>query len=47
MLKFLKLNPDAKIPTRAHKGDAGMDVYSIEDLLIRRRGDIKTGLGLA
>ena len=27
-------NPDAKIPTYAHKGDAGMDVYSTIDVTI-------------
>tara|TARA_R100000008_G_C3585985_1_gene172328 strand:+ start:3428 stop:3850 length:423 start_codon:yes stop_codon:yes gene_type:complete len=47
MLEFKKLHPDAIIPTRAHNSDAGMDVYSVEDIRIPARGDILTGLGLA
>ena len=30
-LKVKKLNPEAKLPTYAHPGDAGMDMYSLED----------------
>lgn len=30
-LKYKKLHPDAKAPTRAHSTDLGFDVYSIED----------------
>lgn len=29
---FKKVHPDAKLPTYAHEGDAGMDVYSVEDM---------------
>ena len=29
---FKKVHPDAKLPTYAHKGDAGMDVYAVEDV---------------
>lgn len=47
MLYFKKLHKDAIIPQRAHFGDAGMDVYSIEDINIEPRSDILTGLGLA
>lgn len=32
-LGFKKLHPDAKIPVKAHAGDAGMDICSIEDLV--------------
>jgi len=46
-IKFKKLHPDAKLPTRAHRTDAGMDVYTIEDVVIPPRGDAVTGLGLA
>ena len=31
-LGFKKVHPDAKIPTYAHEGDAGMDVYAVEDV---------------
>ena len=33
-VKFIKINEDAIIPDYAHKGDAGMDLYSVEDLTI-------------
>tara|TARA_R100001440_G_scaffold74087_1_gene99239 strand:- start:44 stop:466 length:423 start_codon:yes stop_codon:yes gene_type:complete len=47
MLEFKKLHPDAIVPQRAHGDDAGMDVYTIEDIRIPARGDMITGLGLA
>lgn len=47
MLEFKKLHPDAIVPQRAHDSDAGMDVYTIEDIRIPARGDVLTGLGLA
>jgi len=31
---FKKNHPDAKVPTRGHEGDAGYDVYAIEDTII-------------
>ena len=34
VVKFKKLNKDAIIPDYAHKGDAGMDLYSIQDDII-------------
>jgi dUTP pyrophosphatase len=30
-IKIKKLNDDAKLPTYAHPGDVGMDMYSLED----------------
>ena len=33
-LGFKKLDPEAKLPTYAHEGDAGMDVYALEDMSI-------------
>jgi len=30
-IKIKKLHPDAKLPTYAHPGDVGMDLYSLED----------------
>ena len=46
IIKFKKLNPDAKIPNYAHAGDAGMDIYSIENIIIKSNETktIKTGL---
>lgn len=34
IVKFKKLNKDAIIPDYAHAGDAGMDLYSIQDDII-------------
>jgi len=44
-----KLHKDAKIPTYAHKGDAGMDLYSLEEVTIKphERKQIKTGIVVA
>lgn len=45
-LKIKKLHPDAKIPTYAHPGDAGMDVFALKDLTLLpgERGLVKTGI---
>ncbi|WP_315168166.1 dUTP diphosphatase [Metaclostridioides mangenotii] len=47
-LKVKKLNPEAKLPNFAHKGDAGMDVYSIEEAIIKSGETklIKTGISI-
>ncbi len=34
-LKILKLNPQAKLPSYAHPGDIGMDMYSLEDKMLK------------
>ena len=33
-VKIKKLHPDAKLPTYAHPGDVGMDLYALEDATI-------------
>lgn len=33
-LKIVLTHPEAKQPTRAHVGDAGLDLYSVEDRVI-------------
>jgi len=45
-IKIKKLHPDAIIPNYAHEGDAGMDVYSVEEakLYSLERRLIRTGL---
>lgn len=47
-LKIKKIHPDAKIPQYAHPGDAGMDLFSIEDKIIKagEREIIGTGIGM-
>jgi len=45
-LKIKKLHPDAIIPSYAHEGDAGLDIYSLNDYLIEpgKREIISTGI---
>lgn len=40
------LNDDANVPTKTHNSDAGLDLYSIEDITIppKQRNTIKTGV---
>ena len=47
-LKIKKLNQEAILPSFAHKGDAGMDLYSVEDVVIPSGESrlIKTGISL-
>jgi dUTP pyrophosphatase len=35
-VKIKKLHPDAIMPSYAHEGDSGMDIYSVEDKYIIR-----------
>ena len=43
---FKKVHPDAVLPRYAHDGDAGMDVYAVEDVKLRPFAPtlVKTGL---
>jgi len=47
-IKIKKLHHDAKIPTYSHKGDAGMDFYSLEDYSLKPNEIylFKTGLSM-
>jgi len=47
-LKVKKLHPDAVIPHYARVGDAGMDLYSVEEKLIKagEKAIIKTGIAM-
>lgn len=47
-IKIKKLNPDAIIPSYAHKGDAGLDIFSIENKVIKsgERKVIGTGISV-
>lgn len=46
ILRFKRIHPDAILPAYAHPSDAGMDVRSIEDLVIApgKRALVHTGL---
>lgn len=45
-LKVVKIHKDAKLPNYAHEGDAGLDIYSIEEKILEagERALIKTGI---
>ena len=45
-VRFLKIDPAAQLPVYAHPGDAGMDVSSLEELVIApgERKLVRTGL---
>lgn len=47
-LKVKKINKDAIVPNFAHKGDAGMDLYSTEEVIIPsgKTSLIKTGIAI-
>jgi dUTP pyrophosphatase len=47
-LKVKKLRPDAILPGYAHLGDAGLDLFSIEDRVIKagERATISTGISI-
>jgi dUTP pyrophosphatase len=44
-----KLVPEAKLPTRAHSDDAGLDLYSVEEYMLApgERRAVKTGIAMA
>jgi dUTP diphosphatase len=48
-LPFRRLDPDAILPERAHPGDAGFDLRSIEDTEVGpgERAMVRTGLAVA
>jgi dUTP pyrophosphatase len=48
-LRVLRLHPDAVLPTRAHSGDAGLDLYALEDAALApgERASVRTGIAVA
>lgn len=34
-IKIKRLNPDAKLPSYAHPGDVGMDMFSLENVVLK------------
>ncbi len=48
-LRYIKLRPDATVPTQAHDGDAGSDVYAVEaaELPPGGRAQVATGIAVA
>ena len=50
LVEFIKVHPDAKIPKYATPGSAGLDLYSVSDIVTLRPGQrilIHTGLKIA
>ncbi|MFA5934208.1 MAG: dUTP diphosphatase [Candidatus Paceibacterota bacterium] len=47
-LKIKKIHPDAKVPTYAHHGDAGFDVYACEEAALEpgERRTIRLGIAI-
>lgn len=47
-VKVKRLHPDAKLPTQAYEGDAGWDIYALEDAIVdkSRITEVKTGIAL-
>lgn len=47
-IKVKRIDSDAKIPTYAHPGDAGMDLYSLEERIILpgERVALRTGIAM-
>lgn len=45
-VKFIKLNENAQAPKKAHEDDAGFDLYSCEDVLLKAHeyGVVPTGI---
>lgn len=48
LLKFLKIHPEAQLPSRSTKAAAGLDLYSVEGLIIPERKylPVKTGISV-
>ncbi|MDQ3014443.1 MAG: dUTP diphosphatase [bacterium] len=47
VLKVKKMHPDAIVPSYAHPGDAGMDLYCYETITIKKGERVKIGTGVA
>lgn len=47
-LRVKKIVPEAKLPTRAKEGDAGLDLYSVESCVIApmERRAVRTGIAM-
>lgn len=46
-IKIKKLHPEAKLPTYAHNGDAGMDLFAINDVVTKAGERVLIGTGIA
>lgn len=49
-LEVKKIDPQAKLPSYEHPGDAGLDLYALEDFVVparERKSGIRTGVSVA
>jgi dUTP pyrophosphatase len=48
ILRVKKLHPDAILPSYAHPGDSGLDIYSVEDVIVKagKRAIVHTGIAM-
>ena len=48
-LKVMKIHPDAKLPAYSHKGDAGLDLFSCENMFLEvgEAKSVPTGIKMA
>lgn len=44
---YLRLDPNASLPTRAHHNDLGIDLYALEDTYLKGTGITKVRTGIA
>lgn len=47
-LRIRRLHPDARVPTRAYEGDAGLDLYALETVTLGpgERAAVRTGIAV-
>jgi len=47
-LRVQRLNPHAVLPTRAYEHDAGLDLYALEDRVLKpgQRASVRTGIAI-
>ncbi len=46
-ISFLRLHPDARVPTQAHPGDAGFDLHAVEQIELAPGSHAGIGCGFA
>ncbi len=47
VIEFRRLSPEAKLPTRAHPSDAGLDLYASEDVALEAGGQSGSNLSVS
>lgn len=46
-LKVKKINSEAKLPSKGHPGDAGLDFYAIDTVIFPPHGKMRVHTGVA